>query len=176
MGRSPGFGSAPNNWVAHFALGFPAAPPQRGLASLSRATRRLIMQKARGQAFPLRGIALPPLVGARFQALIPPLFGVLFTFRSRYWFTIGRQDVLSLGRWSSRIPAGFPGPGRTWEHRRERPRLSPTGLSPSVAGPSRPIRLGEPFVTPRGLRTGPWRVPQPRRHNARGLERVDGLG
>jgi hypothetical protein len=32
---------------------------------------------------------------------------VLFTFPSRYWFTIGRQVVFSLGRWSSQLPAGF---------------------------------------------------------------------
>ena len=35
----------------------------------------------------------------------PP--GVLFTFPSRYWFTIGRQGVFSLARWSSQIPTGF---------------------------------------------------------------------
>ena len=35
----------------------------------------------------------------------PP--GVLFTFPSRYWFTIGRQVVFSLTKWSSRIPTGF---------------------------------------------------------------------
>ena len=33
--------------------------------------------------------------------------GVLFTFPSRYLCTIGRQRVFSLGRWSSRFPAGF---------------------------------------------------------------------
>jgi hypothetical protein len=32
---------------------------------------------------------------------------VLFTFPSRYWFTIGRQGVFSLARWSSQIPTGF---------------------------------------------------------------------
>ena len=32
---------------------------------------------------------------------------MLFTFPSRYWFTIGRQGVFSLTRWSSWIPAGF---------------------------------------------------------------------
>src|SRR5688572_32037810 len=68
------------------------------------------MQKARGQAFPVRrpGIALPLLVGTRFQVLFTPLTGVLFTFPSRYWFTIGRQGVFSLTRWSSQLPAGFP--------------------------------------------------------------------
>jgi hypothetical protein len=32
---------------------------------------------------------------------------VLFTFPSRYWFTIGHQGVFSLARWSSQIPTGF---------------------------------------------------------------------
>ena len=50
---------------------------------------------------------LPRLVDIRFQKLFTPLAGVLFTFPSRYWFTIGLQVVFSLGRWSSRIPTGF---------------------------------------------------------------------
>ena len=57
------------------------------------------MQKARDQALALRPIALSLLVSVRFQ--------VLFTFPSRYWFTIGRQVVFSLGKWSFRIPTGF---------------------------------------------------------------------
>ena len=32
---------------------------------------------------------------------------MLFTFPSRYWFTIGRTGVLRLGRWSSQIPTGL---------------------------------------------------------------------
>ena len=70
-------------------------------------SRRIIMQKARRQAFPLLGIALRPLVGMWFQVQCPPLVGVLPTFRSRYWFAIGHQGVLSLGRWSSRIQTHF---------------------------------------------------------------------
>ena len=42
-----------------------------------------------------------------FQVLFAPLAGVLFTFPSRYLFTIGGQIVFSLGRWSSRIPTGL---------------------------------------------------------------------
>ena len=45
--------------------------------------------KVRSQAFRLRGIALELLVGMRFQVLLTPLTGVLFTFPSRYLFTIG---------------------------------------------------------------------------------------
>src|SRR3546814_1748516 len=36
-----------------------------------------------------------------------PLIGVLFTFPSRYWFTIGRTGVLRLGGWSPHVQAGF---------------------------------------------------------------------
>jgi hypothetical protein len=32
---------------------------------------------------------------------------VLFIIQSPYWFTIGRQGVFSLGRWSARFHAGF---------------------------------------------------------------------
>ena len=39
--------------------------------------------------------------------------GVLFIFRSRYFFTIGRQRVLSLRRWASWIQAGFHVTGPT---------------------------------------------------------------
>jgi hypothetical protein len=65
------------------------------------------MQKARGRTLALRPMVLPRLVDIRFQSLFTPLAGVLFTFPSRYWFTIGHQVVFSLGRWSSRIPTGF---------------------------------------------------------------------
>ena len=65
------------------------------------------MQKARDQAFPLRGVALSPLVGMWFQVHYPPLVGVLPTFRSRYWCAIGRQGVLSLARWTSQIQTRF---------------------------------------------------------------------
>ena len=70
------------------------------------------MQKARGQA-DLTITALPLLVGNWFQVLLTPLAGVLFTFPSRYWFTIGHKRVFSLGRWSSRIPTGFHVPRGT---------------------------------------------------------------
>ena len=42
-----------------------------------------------------------------------PLIGVLFTFPSRYWFTIGYQLVFSLGEWSPQIQAGFHVSGLT---------------------------------------------------------------
>ena len=82
---------------------------------------------------------LSRLVDIRFQRLFTPLAGVLFTFPSRYWFTIGRQVVFSLGRWSSRIPAGFLGSRSTQVPHHRGTDISLTGLSPSLAGLPRPF-------------------------------------
>ena len=73
------------------------------------------------------------LVGSRFQVLFHSPPGVLFTFPSRYWFTIGRQGVLSLRGWSPQIHTGFPGSSATRDVCKEIGRVSPTGLLPSVA-------------------------------------------
>ena len=91
---------------------------------------------------------LPLLVGVRFQVLFHSPSGVLFIFRSRYLCAIGRQRVFSLGRWSSLIHAGFHEADATWEIAQGGSTLSPTGLSPSVAGLSRIFRLEMTFVTP----------------------------
>src|SRR5438067_9441501 len=96
-----------------------------------------MMQKVRNRALPLRAIALSLLVDTRFQVLLTPLTGVLFTFPSRYWFTIGRQGVFRLTRWSSQIQAGLHVSRLTWELRSASPPVSATGLSPSMARLSR---------------------------------------
>ena len=88
----------------------------------------------------MRGVALSPLVGMWFQVHYPPLVGVLPTFRSRYWFAIGLQRVLSLTGWSPQIRTAFHVRGLT----QDTPRpftLSSTGLSPTVARYSKPVRL-----------------------------------
>ena len=95
MDRSPGFASAARDscrpvrtrcrcgWLPCFA-------------SPRTATRWLILQKARRHgSCPLR-----LLVGARFQVLFHSPPGVLFTFPSRYWSTIGHRRVFRLGGWS----------------------------------------------------------------------------
>src|SRR5215470_9380021 len=107
------------------------------------------MQKARRQAS--RGasssVALRPLVGTRFQVLFHSPLGVLFTFPSRYWFTIGHQRVFSLTRWSSQIPTGLHVSRSTWEPESRARSFSPTGLSPALVGLSRTVRLTIEFVT-----------------------------
>ena len=67
------------------------------------------MQKARGHPLYIRRyiIGLPLLVSVRFQVLFTLLVGVLFIIQSPYWFTIGRQVVLSLGGWSPRLHTEF---------------------------------------------------------------------
>ena len=42
-----------------------------------------------------------------FRFCFTPLTAVLFTFPSRYWFTIGRRRVFSLTRWSAQIHTTF---------------------------------------------------------------------
>ena len=93
------------------------------------------------------------LVGTRFQVSFTPLTGVLFTFPSRYWFTIGHQGIFSLGRWSCLIPTGFFVPCGTRGQRSGRfgfriqvfhllwpglPALSAITTSPFIACPTTP--------------------------------------
>ena len=73
------------------------------------------------------------LVSTRFQVLFHSPPGVLFTFPSRYCFSIGHQVVFRLGRWSSHVPTGFHVSGGTLDTRCQSS-LSSTGLSPSVVG------------------------------------------
>ena len=75
-----------NNSQAHYAKGTQSLHQSR-----PRTPRRELLQ----------------LVGSKFQVLLTPLTGVLFTFPSRYLFTIGRQLVFSLTRWAAQIHTGF---------------------------------------------------------------------
>ena len=89
--------------LALFRLGFPAAPRLDRLTLPAPATRRTVLQKVRGCA-----CALPQLVNIGFQVLFHSPPGVLFTFPSRYSFTIGYQVVFSLTGWSPLFHTRFP--------------------------------------------------------------------
>ena len=91
------------------------------------------MQKARRHPDNSR---LRPLVGARFQVLFTPLLGVLFTFPSRYWFTIGLSVVFSLSGWCRQIQTGFLR-SRPTQDTPIKCNLTCTGLSPSTVNLSR---------------------------------------
>ncbi len=108
MGRSLGFGSTAYDLFALFRLAFATDSRRKRLTLPYTVTRRSIMQKVRSQ--PSRAssaIGLLQLVGIWFQVLLTPLEGVLFTFQSPYWFTIGRAGVLSLAGWSPHVQSEF---------------------------------------------------------------------
>ncbi len=85
MDRSLGFGSTANNLVALLRLGFPSATQLNCLTLLLNVTRWPVLQKVRGRTYKV----LPLLVNIGFQVLFHSPSGVLFTFPSRYFFTIG---------------------------------------------------------------------------------------
>src|SRR6201998_4779011 len=59
-----------------------------------------------------------------------PLTGVLFTFPSRYWLTIGHQGVFRLRGWSPQIHTEFHGLRATWDTARESSRCRIRGYHP----------------------------------------------
>ena len=116
------------------------------LTSPHTVTRWLILQKARRH--PARGLRL--LVGTRFQVLFHSPPGVLFTFPSRYWSTIGHRRVFSLGGWSPQLHTGFHVPGIT----RVRATRAVTGFAHGAltlhGRPSHAVELPDRFVTAPG--------------------------
>ena len=132
---------------ALFRLAFATAPAVTALTSPQRVTRRLILQKARGQAFSRRSIALPPLVSTRFQVLFhSPHWG---SFRLSLTVLVHYRSprVLSLGRWAPLLPAALAC-AAVLKVIGGRPVAYSTGLSPSMAGLSSALRLTTSFVTP----------------------------
>ncbi len=90
---------------------------------------------------------------------------MLFTFPSRYWYTIGHTVVFSLARWCWRIPAGFLR-SRGTQGQGLATLDSRTGLSPSLAplsnGP--PVSFMDPLCPPYNPREAEtplvWAVPR----------------
>ena len=167
MGRSPGFVSNPCDSCALFRLAFAAAPGVTPLTWPQRLTRRLILQKARRQAFrgahgAQPGIALRPLVSVRFQVLFHSANSRSFHLSLTVLVHYRSPRVFSLGRWTSLLPAGLACPavlkvnGGRFRSSHDWPFLSsdlvqislPTGLSPSVADLSSIFRPETGFVTP----------------------------
>ena len=82
-----------------------------------------------------------------FRVSFTPLPEVLFTFPSRYSSTVGLPVVFSLAGWSPRFHAGFLVSCATQVAASPRPRVSPTGLSPAMAGVSTPFGYaGAPLI------------------------------
>jgi hypothetical protein len=117
MRRSPRFGSTACDSNALFRLAFATAPPHR-LTSPHTITRRLILQKARSHITNKASLVHAPTACRHTVSgtISRPLTGALFTFPSRYSFTIGHQEVFRLTRWSWQIHTRFHEPRATREH------------------------------------------------------------
>ena len=128
MDRSPGFGSIIYDLYRPFQTRFlfGSIPySELNLAiynnSLDRSTKSTISR--------LKSLYL--LVNIGFQVLFHSPPGVLFTFPSRYYSSIGHQVVFSLGGWAPLLPTGFLVSGRTLVPAVQSS-LSCTGLLPSL--------------------------------------------
>src|SRR5436190_23101214 len=88
-------------------------------------------QATRTKRFIKLGLRL--FVCMRFQDLFHSPPGVLFAFPSRYWFTIGRLRVFSLGGWSPHLQTGFLVSRPTCRTLSTTGLISCTGLSPAMA-------------------------------------------
>ena len=109
MGRSPGFGSNTTDFIRPIQTRSRcgSGPEVLNLASYihspdhsTKGTRSFVDE-------------LSVLVNTRFQVLFHSPSGVLFTFPSQYFFSIGHRVVFRLGGWSPRIPTGFHVSGGT---------------------------------------------------------------
>ena len=103
MARSHGFGSMATNFIRPLQTRFPYASDTEclKLASDYNSPDR----STKSTTPPVNGLCL--LVSTRFQVLFHSPPGVLFTFPSRYFSSIGHQVVFRLGGWSPRLPTGF---------------------------------------------------------------------
>ena len=134
MDRSSGFGSTPSNYSLYSNSLSLRLPYSVKLAT----ERKSLTHYAKGTQSPLARLLL--FVCMRFQNLFHSPPGVLFAFPSRYWFTIGRLRVFSLGGWSPHLRAGCHVSRSTFHALSTTPKMSRTELSSSMAGLSRPFR------------------------------------
>ena len=136
-------------WVGHSVSGLLHVTSRPIKTRLPFGSRPLVLNLATYNNSPDRSTkstlssfnALQLLVNIGFQVLFHSPSGVLFTFPSRYFSTIGHQVVFSLGRWSSRIPTRFHVPRGTLDTSLSF-YLSFTGLSPSLVQFPKLILLG----------------------------------
>ena len=156
MPRSLRFGSTACDSIALFRLAFATAPPH-GLTSPHTITRRLILQKARSHITNKASLVYAPTACRHTVSgtISRPLTGALFTFPSRYLFTIGHQGVFRLTRWSWQIHTGFLGPRATWDPLQQSDQISPTRLSRSTAPLPRGFSYPNDFLLSGGTAAPP---------------------
>ena len=101
-------------WLDHSVSGLPPATERPVQTRFRSAFAYRLKLAANGNSLthytkgtPSRHVPLRLLVGIRFQVSFTPLIGVLFTFPSRYLFTIGHTRVFRLGGWSPHVQTGL---------------------------------------------------------------------
>ena len=149
---------------AHLRLAFAPAPGFRSLNLATQSNSQVHSTKGTQSGIPpCGGIALPLLVGQGFQVLFHSPPGVLFTFPSRYCFTIGHQGVFSLGWWSTQLPTGFHVPRGTQDPARLHIDFRVRGYHP--LWPAFPVPFFYPYASlvavlqPRHACTAVWALP-----------------
>ena len=137
-------------WIDHLVSGLHPAtesPYSDSLSlrlpySVNLATEcKSLTHYTKGTQSPLTRLLL--FVCIRFQDLFHSPSGVLFAFPSRYWFTIGRSRVFSLGGWSPHLQTEFHVSRPTFLTLSSTLKISSTGLSPATAGLSIPFDYPE---------------------------------
>ena len=109
--------AAESNSLTHYTKGTPSLRASNTLAHARARGTIHKPERARHSSCPLPSVLsqAPKALEARssdclyahgFRFYFTPLIGVLFTFPSRYWFTIGRQGVFSLGGWAPHLQPG----------------------------------------------------------------------
>ncbi len=109
MASSLGFGSPSLSKNGLLTLAFTQLSSRKDLNKESKGTRWLVLQKARHHRAhnKLCASALALCGHNGFRFYFTALNGLLFTFPSRYWFTIGDIVVFSLGLQFGLLPSRF---------------------------------------------------------------------
>src|ERR1700741_1968487 len=131
MDRSLGFGSTLSDLTPYSDSISLRLPYMVNLATECKS----LTHYTKGTQSPLARLLL--FVCTRFQDLFHSPPGVLFAFPSRYWFTIGRLRVFSLGGWSPHVQTGFLVSRPTCRTLSTTGLISHTGLSPAMVPISR---------------------------------------
>ena len=142
------------------------------LASPLRKTSRLIMQKARCQAYQVALVKRPPTACKRTVSgtISLPSQGCFSPFPHGTGSLSVAGNVFSLGRWSSRFPAGFHVSRGTQEPDKGASLVSPTGLAPCIADHSRSFGYEIGFLLPGATAVAPSPALQHPRYNASRLD------
>ncbi len=117
--------------------------PQQGSISSLKSFGSLAHARSPKEPRRLIKLGLRLFVCMRFQDLFHSPSGVLFAFPSRYWCTIGRSRVFSLGGWSPHLQTGLHVSRPTCRTLSSTSDFSRTGLSPTAAVLSRTFHYVE---------------------------------